>query len=244
MKNYLKLFLAFVFCFVLITQAAFAQLDIETNKEPITSSIFSSSEKNIEMKINEVSIVTKTKADFPWDESDIDGYTLLQLGICFKTPDDGDWFILPGDSRLGEQEFFPFSFIPEKIIRASKDAQGEICGQLQYDLTNVQMTDNDSISLVISELYAAPREGSPCDDILHRYETNLEAQKMNLHLSCVDKYESDDIRSDIDYILTAESFNESTDSIETIQKEIEKILSPHVEGNWTFYIDNISEYIK
>lgn len=67
---------------------------------------------------------------------------------------------------------------------------------------------------------------------------------MNIELSCTDNYESDVIRSDKDYILPVKSYNEAKGSREDMLKEIEKILSPHIEGNWTFHIENISEFIK
>lgn len=235
MKTRNNIFIFLFLCLVTFFHGVYATDEAENNALPTPDDdvLFSVTEKDISFDIVGFSFK-------PLDQKRENGN--LYVNYCFTAVDDGEWYIIPKLSMIGDKEIIARTFEYGEKIPATGEEPGKICVQLRYD--NANISTDDTVSLAIRELYAVPREGSPCKDILHRYRTNSKAQKLNVELSCSENFENDIIRSTKDYILDIDSYDELKGSPADLLKEIEEILSPHIEGNWTFHIENLSKYIE
>ena len=129
------------------------------------------------------------------------------------------------------------------IEPASGNAQGRKCVQMRYNVSSLDPDWNQPVKLNFDSIAAIPREGSPCKDILHRFETNASAQALGVTVSCTDNVTGDVVRGPKDYVLTVESFDEVNRTLEEVESALERYLDFHVSGPWTFSIDNINSYI-
>lgn len=166
----------------------------------------------------------------------------FQISLCFTAADDGEWNALPAQLVVGEAEIWPGFFSKGGMVSPTADAPGKICGQVRYDITDQDLDWSLPLTFSIRELLAAPREGSPCQDILHRYDTNSAAQALGVTLSCRDDAADDSVRGPQDYILTVETFDETKWTQEEAAAEIERLLNYSISGPWVFRIPDISEY--
>ena len=101
-----------------------------------------------------------------------------------------------------------------------------------------------ALSIRVRSLFAPAREGSPCKDIMRRYETNAAAQAIKVSLSCEDNIADEWIRGPKDYILTVTDWDRERMTQEEAQEKIEGFLDFDIEGNWTIEINDARKYIK
>ena len=169
--------------------------------------------------------------------------TYFQVGLCFTLPDDGEWDIIPGTAAVGNLDLWADMMAAGGIEPASGNAQGRKCVQMRYNVSSLDPDWNQPVKLNFDSIAAIPREGSPCKDILHRFETNASAQALGVTVSCTDNVTGDVVRGPKDYVLTVESFDEVNRTLEEVESALERYLDFHVSGPWTFSIDNINSYI-
>ena len=168
----------------------------------------------------------------------------FQVGLCFTAADDGEWNVLPEQLMVGETEIWPRFFGRGGMVLPTAEAPGKICGQVRYDITDQDPDWSLPLTFSIRELFAIPREGSPCRDILHRYDTNSAAQALGVTLSCQDAVADDSVRGPQDYMLTVESFDGTKWTQEEAAAEIERLLNDRISGPWVFRIPDISKFIE
>ena len=122
------------------------------------------------------------------------------------------------------------------VVPATAERPGRICGQLGYDITGLEPDWNKPLVLTVRTIFAQPGEGSPCQDILHRFETNSQAQSMGIRLSCIDNVDNEWVREPENYTLTVEDWDHQKWTQAEAQEMIEDILDYVIEGNWKFEI--------
>ena len=167
----------------------------------------------------------------------------FQVGFCATAVDDGEWMVLPEQMTVGNEIIWASTFGRGGMIPASSRAPGKMCGYLRYDISDLDPDWDAPVTFGIMEMTAIPREGSPCKDIMHRYETNSAAQALGFTLSCEDNAASDIVRGPKDYILKVESFDSSKWTEEEALEAVEKLLDFQISGPWTFRIEHISYYL-
>ncbi|MBQ6517891.1 MAG: hypothetical protein IJI14_04170 [Anaerolineaceae bacterium] len=175
---------------------------------------------------------------------DLEGESsFVQLGLCYPLPDDGEWNIVPGEFMIGDAGVWGASGGFGGKVPATAEAPGRQCSFMRFPVDGLSIDPEDTLSFVVREMRAAPREGSPCKDILHRFETNAAAQALGITLQCEDNVTDEWIRGPKDYILTVDTFDSTRWTREEIQSEIERILEPNIPGPWQFEIENIGSYL-
>lgn len=167
-----------------------------------------------------------------WTERGVND--ILQVGLCFTAVDDGEWMILPANARSGEREIMANTLTPGGMTPATAEHTGRVCGRLGYDVTGLGLILRDSLTIAVQSLLANPREGSPCKNILHRFETNAAAQALGITLTCSDDISSDTIRGPKDYTLSIQSYDSTKWTKEDVHQEVERLLDLHIDGPWIF----------
>lgn len=171
-----------------------------------------------------------------WTERGVND--ILQVGLCFTAVDDGEWMILPANARSGKREIMANTLTRGGMTPATAEHTGRVCGTLGYDVTGLGLTLQDPLTIAVQSLLANPREGSPCKNILHRFETNnAAAQALDVTLSCLDDISSETIRGPKDYTLSIQSYDSTKWTKEDVLQEVEKLLDFRIDGPWVFNIE-------
>ena len=169
-----------------------------------------------------------------WTERGVND--ILQVGLCFTAMDDGEWMILPANAKSGSREIRANTLTRGGMTPATAEHTGRVCGTLGYDVTGFGLTLQDPLTIAVQSLLATPREGSPCKNILHRFETNASAQALDVTLSCSDDISSETIRGPKDYTLSIQSYDSTKWTKEDVLQEVEKLLDFRIEGPWVFSV--------
>ena len=236
-------FICFLFLFIMPIQAEVKEMD-EKLPQPDDPVLFSVTEKNVTMDIVSLDLVTFPVSEYSGISTDQGTYDYFLVGICFTAIDDGEWMVIPALSSVGKLDIMASTYADGGMISATAEKQGRICGQLGYDITEMELDWSQPLSIRVRALFAPAREGSPCKDILHRYETNAAAQAMKVSLSCDDNIADEWIRGPQDYILTVTDWDREEMTQEEVLAKIEELLDFNIEGNWTFKMNNAYEYIN
>ena len=243
MKKNILILLLFLFPIILPVQAEVKEME-DRLPGPDDPVLFSVTEKNVTMDIISLDTVSFPVSEWTGIPTEEGTYEYFLAGICFTALDDGEWMVIPGLTKVGDTEIMARTYGSGGMTAASGSKPGRICGQLGYDITDISLDWSEKLTLGIRDLFAAPREGSPCKDIMHRYETNCAAQALDIELSCTDNITDEWIMGPKDFILTVSGWDHEKWSQEEAQAEIEKLLDYRVEGNWTFTINEPKKYIK
>ena len=126
---------------------------------------------------------------------------------------------------------------PGGMTPATAEHTGRVCGTLGYDVMGLSLTPQDPLTIIVQSLLANPREGSPCKNILHRFETNAAAQALGVTLTCSDDISSETIRGPKDYALSIQSYDSTKWTKEDVLQEIERLLDFRIDGPWGFEIE-------
>ena len=242
MKNLIIISLAFLFLFILPIQAEVKVMD-EKLPQPDDPVLFSVTEKNITMDIVSLDLVTFPVSEYSGISTDQGTYDYFLVGICFTAIDDGEWMVIPANSSVGKIEIMARTYANGGMITATTEKQGRICGQLGYDVTGMKLDWSQPLSIRIRSLFAPAREGSPCKDIMRRYETNAAARAMKVSLSCDDNISDEWIRGPKNYILRVVDWDRERMSQEEAQTKVEEFLDFDIDGHWTITIENPMDHI-
>lgn len=169
-----------------------------------------------------------------WTERGVND--ILQVGLCFTAVDDGEWMVIPANAKSGEGEIMANTLTPGGKTPATAEHNGRICGTLSYDVTALDLDHYAPLIITVRSLFANPREGSPCKNILHRFETNAAAQALGVTLICSDDISSETIRGPKDYVLSIQSYDSTKWTQEEAMQKIEKLLDSQISGPWVFEI--------
>lgn len=205
--------------------------------------LFSDTANDVTMDIVGLDLVRIPRSRLYGDPNESGENTYLQVGLCFTLPDDGEWNIIPGTAAVGDLDLWADTMAAGGIEPASGDAQGRKCVRMRYNVSSLDPDWDQPVKLNFDSIAAAPREGSPCKDILHRFETNASAQALGVTISCTDNVTGDVVRGPKDYVLTVESFDETSRTLEEAESDLGRYLDFHISGPWTFSIGNINSYI-
>lgn len=167
-----------------------------------------------------------------WTERGVND--ILQVGLCFTAVDDGEWMVIPANAKSGSREIMANTLTRGGMTPATADHTGRVCGTLGYDVTGLGLTLQDPLTIAVQSLLATPREGSPCKNILHRFETNAAAQALDVTLSCSDDISSETIRGPKDYTLSIQSYDSTKWTKKDVLQEVEKLLDFRIDGPWVF----------
>lgn len=159
--------------------------------------------------------------------------TGVEIGICFTTPDGGEWYPMPGHLFYSSYEIYPdeFEFTTETL--ADGKNFGERCALIRYRIDDLS-TITTPIQFSILRLHAPGREMySPCEELQQRLDTSPKAQSYGLKVKCEDKE---------DFSMSVELLeNNKSVTTEEAQKVLDSIVSAEIIGTWEFTITSIEK---
>ncbi len=201
---------------------------------PEDEALYSVTANGVTMDIVSLDIVSvpESRRIGIWTETGIN--EILQVGLCFTAVDDGEWMMIPANAKSGEREIMANTLTPGGMTPATAEHTGRVCGTLGYDVMGLSLTPQDPLTIIVQSLLANPREGSPCKNILHRFETNAAVQALDVTLSCSDDISSETIRGPKDYTLSIQSYDSTKWTKKDVLQEVEKLLGFRIDGPWVF----------
>lgn len=158
--------------------------------------------------------------------------TGIEVGVCYTTPDAGDWYTIPGSVSYSVYEILPdeAEFISEE--KADGKNMGRRCESIRYRIDDLD-TLTMPLQFTISGFWAVPRELPPCENFQQRLDTNPKAQALGLKAKC-----SYDEQTGISITLTERAASVAR---EKAQQVLEEIVTGEVKGPWEFLITEIDK---
>ena len=157
--------------------------------------------------------------------------TGVEIGICFTTLDDGEWYPGPGFLEYGEEKFAPDEAGLIREVHADGKNSGIRCMYIRY-----RIEDPEKITLPIQftmrDVYMLPREIPACQNLQYRLDTNPKAQAYGITVNCTGGEQQSDMSVQL------ADFSKSTTQ-EEAQKVLDGIVAGEVSGPWEFTIDQI-----
>ena len=158
--------------------------------------------------------------------------TGIEVGVCYATPDGGDWYPLPGNLSYSTYETRPDEFEFTSEVKADGKKMGERCVLIRY---RVEEPSNIStpIKFSLTGLSAIPRELPPCEDLQQRLSTSPKAQAYGLKARC-----SYDAQGGLSVTLI-----EKTSSVTQAQAQqaLDEMVKGEINGPWEFLITQIDQ---
>ena len=157
--------------------------------------------------------------------------TGVEIGICYTTPDNGEWYPLPGHLFYDKYEVFPdeYEFTSEKI--ADGKNAGTRCALIRYRIDDLN-TLTTPIEFSILKFYAPGREMyTPCQELQQRLDTNPKAKAYGLKAKCVENSDGTISVTLLDHAKSVSNDN--------AKQALDKIAKAEVVGPWGFTINEI-----
>lgn len=157
--------------------------------------------------------------------------TGIQIGICYSTPDGGDWYQSPGHLFYGTYEILPDE--AEMISEQKADGvnMGKRCENIRYRINDLKSI-TAPIKFSVLDVFAEPREVPPCDDFQNRLNTSLAARAKGLKVECNENSDGSIRATLLDKL--------SSVSQEDAQKTLDDILLGDITGPWAFTINTLN----
>ena len=158
--------------------------------------------------------------------------TGMEIGICYTTPDNAEWYPMPGHLFYGNYEIYPdeIEFLAGERFADGK-SMGRRCALIRYRINDVS-TLVTPVELSILQLYAPGREMyTPCEEFRERMATNPKVKAYDLKVECVET-------SDGSISATLLEHDPSISS-EEANRILNEIASAEINGPWIFRIDEI-----
>lgn len=156
----------------------------------------------------------------------------VEIGVCYPTPDAGDWYPTPGSITFGTNEIHPDEFEFTSENKADGVNPGTRCVTIRYQVSDREVLKTP-IKFTFLGFWAVPREVSPCADIQARLDTNWKARIAKLNAKC-----SENDNGDISTTLL--SYDASITS-EEAQALLDEIVKGEVNGPWEFTIAELTK---
>lgn len=158
--------------------------------------------------------------------------TGIEVGICYSTPDGGDWYTMPGPLSYGLYEVLPdeAEFISEE--KANRKNMGRRCESIRYRIDDLD-TLTMPLQFTISGFWAVPRELPPCENFQQRLDTNPQARALGLKAKC-----SYDEQAGISVMLAEKAASVAR---EKAQQVLDGIVTGEVNGPWEFLITELDK---
>lgn len=160
--------------------------------------------------------------------------TGLEIGICYTTPDGGEWRPMPGRLFYDKYEVYPdeIEFTSNEKLADGKNT-GTRCAFIRYLIDDLN-TLATPIEFSILRFYAPGREMySACEELQQRLDTNSKAQTYDLKVRCEE-------RADGSADITLLDNNKSI-TTEEAQNILDIIASAEIAGNWKFTITDMKK---
>ncbi len=157
--------------------------------------------------------------------------TGVEIGVCYTTPDSGDWYPVFEHLFFGSQEIYPdeFEFLSEE--RADGNQYGKRCVAVRY-----KIDDTGSITTPlrfgVEEIFAIPREGNACDNIQARLETSPKARAYGLKVKC------EEFDNGTQFSVELMEHDAAVDRA-AAQQALDAIVQGSMTGPWTFVVTEI-----
>ena len=155
----------------------------------------------------------------------------VEIGVCYATPDGGDWYPTPGHLFYGIYDIYPdqYGFITEE--KANGNKQGKRCVLVYYRIDDLE-TIASPIEFSIDDFEARPLEMfSACQNFQERLDTSPKAKAYGLRAICTEN-------SDGSFSIV---LNDHANSVakENANKALDEIAKGIVTGPWIFTINEI-----
>jgi hypothetical protein len=156
----------------------------------------------------------------------------VEIGVCYPTPDAGDWYPTPGSITYGTNEIHPDEFEFTSENKADGANPGTRCVTIRYQVEDVESIKTP-IKFTLLGFWAVPREGSPCADFQTRFDTNWKARTATLNATCTENENGD--------ISTTLLSHDTSITSEEAQALLDEIVKGEVNGPWEFTIAELTK---
>jgi hypothetical protein len=157
--------------------------------------------------------------------------TGIQVGVCYSTPDGGDWYQSPGHLFFSTYEILPDEAEMTSEQKADGVAMGKRCEDIRYRISDLKSITTP-IKFSVINIFAATREMPPCDYFQLRLSTSPAARAAGIKATCI---------ANSDGSVSATLSNDlATASMADAQKILQDVLSGEVEGPWAFTINTLN----
>ena len=157
--------------------------------------------------------------------------TGVEIGVCYATPDGGDWYPTPGHLYYGTYDIYPdqYGFTTEE--KANGNKQGKRCVLVYYRIDDLE-TITTPIEFSIDDFEARPLEMfSACQNFQERLATSPTAKAYGLRAKCTEN-------SDGSFSVKLDDHASSV-ARENANKVLDEIAQGIVRGPWVFTINQI-----
>lgn len=157
--------------------------------------------------------------------------TGVEIGICYTTPDNGEWYSFPGHLFYETYEIYPdeIGFVDEK--QANQDSVGKRCEFVRYRINDLESISTP-LQFSITEIMAMQREMySPCEEFQQRLNSNSKAHAYGLKAKCAETAEG---RVAVELVGHGKSVDK-----DKAKKVLDDIASAQVIGPWEFTINSL-----
>ena len=159
--------------------------------------------------------------------------TGVEIGICYVTPDSGDWYPTPGHLLYSTYEIYPDEYEFTSELKADGNNFGRRCALVRYkidDLENIMTPLNFSIL----DFEARPLEMfSACQNFQERLSTNPKARAYGLSARCTENNDGT--------IAVNLAGHNNLVSNEHAKQALDTIASGIVNGPWEFTITQLEK---
>lgn len=157
--------------------------------------------------------------------------TGVEIGVCYTTPDNGEWYSFPGHLFYETYEIYPdeVGLVDEK--QANKDNPGKRCEVVRYRINDLESISTP-LHFSITEIMAIQREMySPCEEFEQRLNSNSKAHAYGLKAKCTETAEG---KVAVELVGHGKSVDK-----DKAKKALEEIASAQVIGPWEFTINSL-----
>ena len=159
--------------------------------------------------------------------------TGVEIGVCYATPDSGDWYPMFSHLFFNTREIYPdeFDFLTEDSADGSK--YGRRCVAVRYKIAKMD-TITTPILFGVEELYAVQREGNPCESFQDRLDTSPKARAYGLKVKCTEF--DNGTQFSVELIEHGEMVDQGAAKL-----ALDEIIQGTVTGPWQFTITEIQK---
>lgn len=157
--------------------------------------------------------------------------TGIQVGVCYSTPDGGDWYQSPGHLFFSSYEILPDEAEMNSERKADGLSMGERCEDIRYRINDLKSITTP-IKFSVINIFAVAREMPPCDYFQLRLSTSPAARAAGIKATCI-------VNSDGSVSATLLNNIASVSQVNA-QKTLDEVLSGEVKGPWAFTINTLN----
>jgi hypothetical protein len=157
--------------------------------------------------------------------------TGVEIGVCYATPDGGDWYPTPGHLYYDTYDIYPdqYGFTTEE--KANGNKQGKRCVRVYYRIDDLESITTP-IEFSIDDFEARPLEMfSACQNFQERLDTSPKAKAYGLKAKCTEN-------SDGSFSAILDDHAKSV-AKDKANQALDEIAQGIVIGPWVFTIEEL-----